>query len=130
MHVQQVVDEWQTTLRQTRAMEATRARVSEPGRTPLEMVVHLPLEVGRECSGLLLSDALLSRRHLRVSATEGPVTVEDLGSTNGTLVDGVAVKRPTPVQPGQLVTFGHCLLEVLRPVRSAAVPGVPGSVPK
>lgn len=75
--------------------------------------LHRPLEVGRDCDGLLLTDALLSRRHLRLSSTGGRVTVEDLASTNGTLIDGVPVQRPTPLLPGQTATFGACTLQLI-----------------
>lgn len=64
----------------------------------------------------MLTDPLLSRRHLRVSSIAGRVTLEDLASRNGTLIDGVPVQRPTPLLPGQSVTFGSCRLEVMSPV--------------
>jgi adenylate cyclase len=96
-------------------------RISEPGRTPLHLVLRRPLEIGRDCDGLLLADAELSRRHLRLSATGGRVTVQDLGSTNGTFVDGGRVTGPTGVDIGQVVAFGKCRIEV--------VPDVPGTRP-
>lgn len=89
--------------------------IVEPGRTPLHLVVHRPVDVGRDCDGLLLADAELSRRHLRLSATAGRLVVADLGSTNGTKLDGVDLREPTRVAPGQIVTFGHCRLEVVAP---------------
>jgi len=88
-------------------------KISEPGRMPLHLVIRRPIAVGRDCDGLLLADAELSRRHLQLSATAGQVTVQDLGSTNGTLVDGTALIGPTLVQAGQVVTFGRCRLEVV-----------------
>ena len=88
-------------------------KITEPGRTPLHLVVRRPVEVGRDCDGLLLADAELSRRHLRLSATGGRVTVQDLGSTNGTQLDGSVLIGPTGVEVGQVVTFGRCELEVV-----------------
>jgi class 3 adenylate cyclase len=88
-------------------------RVCEPGRSPLQLVLHSSTEIGRDCNGLLLTDVLLSRRHLRVSSVGNCLTVEDLGSTNGTSIDGTRVSRPTIVCPGQVVTFGQCHLEVV-----------------
>jgi adenylate cyclase len=88
-------------------------KVTEPGRTPLHLVIRRPIEIGRDCDGLLLSDAQLSRRHLQVSATGGRITVTDLGSTNGTLLDGSPLAGPTPMFAGQLLTFGQCRLEVI-----------------
>jgi class 3 adenylate cyclase len=96
-----------------RGVESTVVQITEPGRTPLHLRLHRPIEVGRDCDGLLLTDALLSRRHLRLSSIAGRVTLEDLGSTNGTLIDGVPVQRPTPLRPGQTATFGSCQLEVI-----------------
>jgi class 3 adenylate cyclase len=87
--------------------------VTEPGRTPLHVRLHRPLEVGRDCDGLLLTDALLSRRHLRVTSVAGRVTIEDLGSTNGTCIDGMPVQRATPLLPGQTATFGACTMLVV-----------------
>ena len=88
-------------------------KISEPGRTPLHLVIRRPIAVGRDCDGLLLADAELSRRHLQLSATAGGVTVQDLGSTNGTLVDGTALNGPTLVRAGQVVMFGRCRLEIV-----------------
>lgn len=88
-------------------------QITEPGRTPLQVRLHRPIEIGRDCDGVLLTDALLSRRHLRVSSIGGRATIEDLGSTNGTLIDGAPVQRPTPLLPGQVATFGSCQLEVI-----------------
>ena len=62
--------------------------VREPGRTPLHLVIRDIVEIGRECDGLLLDDPQISRRHLQLLAERGRVIVEDLGSTNGSLVDG------------------------------------------
>jgi class 3 adenylate cyclase len=50
-----------------------------------------------------------------LSATAGQVTVQDLGSTNGTLVDGTALIGPKLVHAGQVVTFGRCRLEIVAP---------------
>ena len=90
-------------------------KVSEPGRTPLHLVVCRPIDIGRDGEGLLLADAELSRQHLRLTATAGRLAVADLGSTNGTKLDGVDLREPSRVTPGQVVTFGHCRLEVVAP---------------
>jgi adenylate cyclase len=103
------------------ADSAPTVRVTEPGRTPLHLVLRRPVEVGRDCDGLLLADAELSRRHLRLSATGSRVTVQDLGSTNGTFLDGAGLNGPTGVDVGQVVAFGKCRIEVV-----ADGPGAPG----
>lgn len=95
--------------------------ITEPGRTPLQLLVHRTLDIGRDGDGLLLADRELSRRHLSLSATAGRLVVTDLGSTNGTKVDGVELQAPTRLQPGQVVTFGRCRLELVDPERHEAV---------
>jgi class 3 adenylate cyclase len=95
--------------------------ITEPGRTPLQLRVHRPLEVGRDGDGLLLTDSELSRRHLSLSATAGRLVVADLDSTNGTKLDGVELREPTRLAPGQVVTFGRCRLELVDPERHEAV---------
>ena len=68
--------------------------------------------VGRENSDILLLDGTVSRRHAEVRVDGGSVTVTDLGSTNGTQVDGsrLGPNEPTPIAPGALVRFGNAML--------------------
>jgi FHA domain-containing protein len=73
------------------------------------------LVVGREADGEgdLGGDPELSRRHARVSALDGEhLLVEDLGSTNGTLVNGSRISEATVVQAGDAVTLGSSTLRV------------------
>lgn len=80
------------------------------GRDVLRFV---PLAVGTEILvgrddgvGLQLSDPTVSRRHARVLVAEdGAVGVEDLGSTNGLRVNGVAA-RHARLRPGDTVEIG------------------------
>ncbi|MER3496246.1 MAG: hypothetical protein C4320_05260 [Armatimonadota bacterium] len=46
------------------------------------------------------------RRHARLIRNAGEITVEDLGSTNGTFLDGRRLTAPERVSPGQTVRFG------------------------
>jgi len=50
-----------------------------------------PLVIGRSRGDLVLDDPLISGAHCRVVYKSGHYTVEDLGSTNGTVVDGKQV---------------------------------------
>ncbi len=55
---------------------------------------------------ILQADRTLSRAHLRLARSSGGWTVEDLGSRNGTFVDGRRVEKPTPLVEGNIVLFG------------------------
>ncbi len=70
------------------------------------------LVVGRapDCD-LPLGDNSVSARHLRLVATSGTLTLEDLGSTNGTFVNGVHV-TVCPLGPGDIVQVGSVVLRV------------------
>ena len=62
------------------------------------------LVVGRaaECD-LALADSFLSRQHARLIRRGGTVEVEDLGSSNGTRLNGERVTARAPVRPGDVI---------------------------
>lgn len=75
--------------------------------TDLEMPLG-DFVVGRGAScNLALDDALVSRRHAVLRASEDRVVVEDLGSRNGVLVNGIRITGPTRLAHGDLVTIGE-----------------------
>ncbi len=53
------------------------------------------------------SDPKLSREHLVFERTAEGWTVRDLGSRNGTQVNGVRLTKTIPLQPGDRITAGH-----------------------
>ncbi len=63
------------------------------------------LEVGREAAGIRLPDPNASRRHAILAPSTGGVTVSDLGSTNGTFVNGQRVQQQE-ARAGDVVKFG------------------------
>jgi class 3 adenylate cyclase len=88
--------------------------IREPGRTPLRLVLdRAPIEVGRDCRGVLLSDPQISRRHLSLHAADGAVQVTDLGSTNGTRLDGDRIEGTRVLEPGQVVELGATTITLL-----------------
>ena len=88
--------------------------VSEPGRARIRVqATEFPLEIGRDCGGLLLTDPQISRRHLEISSDDGlTVTVTDLASTNGTLVDGNPLAGSRRIRTDETVRFGATTLVV------------------
>lgn len=80
--------------------------VSQPGRQALHLVLKRELVLGRECEGLLLGDAQVSRQHLALLPREGQVYCTDLSSTNGTFPDGERVTIPVVLRPGAVLALG------------------------
>jgi serine phosphatase RsbU (regulator of sigma subunit)/pSer/pThr/pTyr-binding forkhead associated (FHA) protein len=56
-------------------------------------------------------DIGLSRQHLAIAGRDGHWTVEDLGSKNGTLLNGVRIEKPMPFGPDDRVSAGHLTIE-------------------
>ena len=79
--------------------------------------------VGRgEEADIRVADADVSRRHLAIAVTGDGVTVRDVGSTNGTRLDGAPVgTRPERLGPGQLLRIGDTSLSVAVPADPPAV---------
>ena len=67
----------------------------------------------RECQ-LFLDDPLVSRRHAVLFVDAGRVVLEDLGSRNGTLVNGERIEGTVELSPGDRVTIGVRQLELAR----------------
>lgn len=85
--------------------------IREPGRSPLHLLLREPLEVGRDCSGVLIADLQASRRHVILAPRGGEVEVTDLGSTNGTMVDDRRLDGPHRLAAGQVVRIGATTIE-------------------
>ena len=76
--------------------------------------------IGREAGcAIFIDDAELSRQHARLTLNYDHALIEDLRSSNGTFVNGVAVAECTRLWPGQKITLGEATLE-LRRVPSAS----------
>jgi len=71
--------------------------------------------IGRsaECD-LAIADTYLSSRHARFANDDGDLTVEDLGSTNGTYVNQAIVHGRVHLEKGDIVQVGGVLFEVVR----------------
>jgi predicted component of type VI protein secretion system len=66
------------------------------------------LMIGRDSTnGVAINDAEVSRRHARLTFQGGKYVVEDLGSTNGTFVNGQRLSGPHVLKAGDVVAFGE-----------------------
>jgi hypothetical protein len=80
--------------------------------------VTIPLDrdrisLGRSSANELCypDDAGLSRQHMAITRVNGEWQVEDLGSKNGTLLNGQRVERATPFRLGDRIAAGHLTIE-------------------
>jgi hypothetical protein len=86
--------------------------------------------IGREVgSDVFINEAEVSRRHARLTLQAGNFLLEDLGSTNGTFVNGQRLMGPRVLQPGDSILLGEnvSLTYELAPFDPNAV--APGAVP-
>lgn len=70
------------------------------------------LVIGREGVAVTIEDSELSRRHAAVRPVMGGFEVEDLGSLNGTFVNGQRINVPTRVSGGDSIKLGQSVLEL------------------
>jgi predicted component of type VI protein secretion system len=64
--------------------------------------------IGRDLSNdIVINDGEVSRRHTRLFLQGSNYVVEDLGSTNGTSVNGQRLMGPYILRPGEVVTLGE-----------------------
>ena len=91
-----------------------------------ECLITATVEVGRECSGILVGDFRVSRRHIALTANVDGLTLTDLGSSNGTTVNGTRVTSPVVVRTGDVIRLGGTEIGV---VERTAAPPRPASAP-
>jgi ABC-2 type transport system ATP-binding protein len=99
----------------------------DPGR---ELPIGGTVLIGRDASAdLVIADTEVSSRHASVAPAEGGIAVEDLGSTNGTYVNGVRVTGSQKLNPGDRIQFGGTVVEVRGAAAAAPAPAAPPPAP-
>jgi hypothetical protein len=81
-------------------------------RADEEIEIDREMVLGREGADIQIEDGAVSRRHAILRPAEPNVEIEDLGSTNGTYVNGAKIESPTIVRPGDFVNIGQSALEI------------------
>lgn len=78
-----------------------------PPLPPVELSPDLPIVIGRQAdSDLPLKHHDVSRRHAEVSYENGRYVLRDLGSTNGTFLNGQEITTPSVLSPGDQIEMG------------------------
>jgi hypothetical protein len=96
--------------------------------------------IGRDSSnGVVINDAEISRKHSRLTFQGGKYVLEDLGSTNGTFVNGQRLAGPVVLKSGDVVSLGEQIVlmydalsvdagaTVISSRKSASAPVIPPS---
>src|SRR5215218_5949048 len=100
-----------------------------------QLDVAQELQIGRSAAaeGRLGDDPEISRQHARISRNpQGQLVVEDLGSTNGTYVNGQRIAGPTPLNPGDTVQMGRSTMSIEGGAaggQATAIGAVPAAIP-
>ena len=80
-------------------------------RLPLDLVRDRPLTLGRSAAcDVVLGHDTVSRRHAQIRRAGAGWLVSDLGSSNGTWVEGRRVEQDEPIRPGEPMLLGGCLV--------------------
>jgi pSer/pThr/pTyr-binding forkhead associated (FHA) protein len=108
--------------------DAGQRRSGRGGKPPGEIVVHPPegkpavvdleresVTIGRsDRVTVAVDDPYVSDEHASIAPDGDGWVVRDLGSTNGTYLNGAKVTQPTPVNAGDQVRVGKTRIEVRR----------------
>jgi pSer/pThr/pTyr-binding forkhead associated (FHA) protein len=100
--------------RESSRSEAPAVAVTEsPTQAGLTFRVTGPLILGRSPEAdVVLQDPYASDFHVRLAFQGGEVRLHDLGSTNGTLVNGERVTAPLSLRRGDRVQIGQTIMEM------------------
>jgi len=69
----------------------------------------------KQCNLVLAYDDQVSRVHATLEDQGGDWILTDLGSSNGTHLNGFRLTTPVPVQPGEIITIGNTMFTIHRP---------------
>ena len=72
---------------------------------------------------IVIDDAQASRQHAVVQCSSNEAVISDLGSRNGTFVNGARIGPPTTLRPGDTVRIGNTWLRVDRQEAPGGMPG-------
>lgn len=88
--------------------------VTEPGGAPRVVPLEPETTIGKDGATVPLADTYASTRHARIWRGEDGWMIEDLGSTNGTIVNKAKVLAPQPLKVGDEIRIGKTMIEVRR----------------
>ncbi|MFN2550024.1 MAG: FHA domain-containing protein [Myxococcales bacterium] len=90
------------------------------GEYPLAETGELVIGRSSDLDMVLIED-MVSRKHAKITLQSGQITISDLGSTNGTFVNGEKVKRAR-LKEGDRILIGTSILKLVSMARQAGAP--------
>ena len=82
------------------------------GEFPLRM--NREIIIGRSSDlDMVLVEDMVSRRHAKISSTDAEVFIQDMGSTNGTFVNGEKIAGRALLQEGDRILVGTSIIKVV-----------------
>lgn len=97
--------------------------IRHPDGSETEETLGGQLTIGRaEGNDLILTEGGVSRKHARFFLKRDEVEVEDVGSANGTFVDGVKIDGPTAITSSSVVVVGDYEVRLKESPRSKRSP--------
>ncbi len=105
-------------------MDALDLQIEQPRTAPVARRCEADsVVIGRtDAADIPLADSSVSRRHARLFTRDGRWFVEDLGSRNGTQLNGRTVREPASLAPGDQIRIGDTILRIVRHADSRVVP--------
>jgi hypothetical protein len=89
------------------------------GEFPLKAEKQIVIGRSSELDMVLVED-MVSRKHAKIVVTSGKVTIEDLGSTNGTFVNGEKIKQAR-LKEGDRILIGTSILKLVVSTKVAEI---------
>jgi predicted component of type VI protein secretion system len=88
-----------------------------------EHAVEQGTTIGREGCDITLGDPDVSRRHAEIQVSNGDILISDLGSTNGTFVNGERIDQPRTLKDGDEVRIGAVVWRLRAPAGATRITG-------
>jgi pSer/pThr/pTyr-binding forkhead associated (FHA) protein len=91
-----------------KALKVAPGSPGQPLSVELQRRKTILIGRGSDCD-LVVKDPKASRHHCRLTREETSLVLEDLGSKNGTFVDGERIQAPVALKPNQTFKVGDTL---------------------
>src|SRR5687767_13195484 len=83
------------------------------GEFPLRM--NREIIIGRSSDlDMVLVEDMVSRRHAKITTTDAEILIQDMGSTNGTFVNGEKIAGRARLTEGDRILVGTSIIKVVR----------------